>query len=76
MLQSLTVTYASDTVTLWVVIFSVSHLWVYDYTSKGGVLDKNEPVVRSPTSLNAIFVAAILLSSRLTRFISVFLLLF
>lgn len=77
-LQSLTVTYASDTVCMWVMFFGVSHLWAYDYSSKGtGVLaDKTEVVVRSPTSLNAIFVAAILLSSRLTRFISVFFLLF
>lgn len=75
MLQSLTVTYASDTVCMWVIIFGVCHLWAYDYSSKA-VLEKTEPVVRSPTSLNAIFVAAILLSSRLTRFISVFFLLF
>ena len=64
--------FASDTISVYVVIFSIIHLWTYDFTTKG-VLGKTEPVVKSPTSLNAIFVAAIVLASRLTRFISVFL---
>ena len=72
-LQSLTVNLSSETTGIFVVIFSICHLYAYDFTYKKGVLTKTEPVVKSPTSLNAIFVAAILLASRLTRFISVFL---
>lgn len=74
-LQSLTVSYSNDTVSTLVVIFSLVHLWAYDFTTTR-TLDANKRVVRSPTSLNAIFVAAIVLSSRLNRFVSVFLLLF
>jgi len=76
-LQSLTVAYSSDTVTLMVVSFCICHLWSYDFESSRSTIEpQNTPVVRSPTSLNAIFVAAILLSSRLSKFTSVFLLLF
>lgn len=75
-LQSLTATYSSDTVTLLVVSFSICHLWAYDYERVKSLDIRNQPVVRSPTSLNAIFFAAIVLASRLTRFTSAFLLLF
>merc|ERR1711953_1663369 len=70
-LQSLTVSYSNDTVTTLVVIFSFIHLWAYDFTTTR-TLNVNPRVVKSPTSLNAIFVAAIVLPSRLTRFVSVF----
>ena len=75
-LQSLTATYSSDTVTLLVVSFSICHLWAYDYERVKSLDIRNQPIVRSPTSLNAIFFAAIVLASRLTRFTSAFLLLF
>lgn len=73
-LQSLTISYSSDTVTVLAVLLSICHLWSYDFEPARN-LDKTL-VVRSPKSLNAIFLATILLSSRLTRFTSVFLLLF
>lgn len=74
-LQSLTVTFSDDTIILFVFLFSFFHLLLYDYTS----VSKNATDITrsaSPTSLNAIFFAAILLASRLTRISSVFVLLF
>jgi hypothetical protein len=94
-LQSLTVSSSDDTVILFVLIFSLFHLLLHDYTSvqnftpptaAGKFLEADfaantsiqQDITKSgsPTSLNAIFFAAILLASRLTRISSVFVLLF
>ena len=71
LLQSLTVSYASDTIAVLTACFVVLHCFGYDFQI--GVSSK--AYVRSATSLNAIFFAAILISSRLQRISSVFILL-
>lgn len=78
-LQSLTVSSSDDTIILFVFIFSFFHLLLHDYQAVNKLPEQKDASVTesgSPTSLNAIFFAAILLASRLTRISSVFVLLF
>ena len=67
MLRSLTVDVANDTLILWCVLLTLIHLLSYDYLSKS---------TGSPLSFNAIFLAAVLLSSRMGQDRSSFVLLF
>ncbi|CDW85217.1 phosphatidylinositol n-acetylglucosaminyltransferase [Stylonychia lemnae] len=66
-LKSLTVAYSTDTIILLVVIFVILHLILYDYSmvKKPLLLENITQSIGSPTSLNAVFFAAILLASRL-----------
>ena len=90
-LKSLTVSYSDDTIILIVVskknfydfnslmvVFIIFHLALYDYSmvKRQVVLDNMTQSVGSPLSLNAVFFAAILLSSRLEKFRHVYVLLF
>ena len=78
-LQSLTLTTADDTIAFLSSIFVLCHLWTYDYEAPSEfILDQNpsNSIVTRPTSLNAVFIAAILLASRLNNLSSVYALLF
>ena len=68
-LKSLTVTYHDNTIMMLVIVFIIIHLMLYDYQSvkKPVNFENITKGVGSPTSLNAIFFAAILLSSRLGK---------
>lgn len=74
LLQSLTVSYSNDTIVFLASIFCIIHCFGYDFQI-GSQAIKTTTFVVSPTSLNAIFFAAILLASRLNRISSVFVLL-
>jgi len=79
-LQSLTAAVSDDTIILFVTLFILLHLFFYDYEiNKRRPKKSNKTVgvgVGSPTSLNAIFFAAILLASRLSQINAVFVLVF
>ena len=78
-LKSLTVSYSDDTIILLVVskcnkyhlhvVFIIMHLFLYDYSmvKRPVVFDNITQSVGSPISLNAMFFATILLSSRLEK---------
>lgn len=74
LLQSLTVSYSNDTIILLASIFCIIHCFAYDFQINSTAVQRTT-YVRSSTSLNAIFFAAILLASRLQRISSVFVLL-
>ena len=86
-LKSLTVTYHDNTIIIFVVcnlfiitniVFVILHLILYDFkmVKKMPVVDNISQSVGSPISLNAIFFATILLSSRLSKVRQVYVLLF
>lgn len=75
LLQSLTVSYSNDTIVLLASIFCIIHCFQYDFQINSTETQYRTTFVRSSTSLNAIFFAAILLASRLSRISSVFVLL-
>src|SRR5436305_1078468 len=66
-LKSLFVAYSDDTIVYIVCILELVHLFSYDYlmAKKPITLDSLTQNIGSPLSLNAIFFAAILISSRL-----------
>ena len=73
LLQNLTVSYSYDTILLYVSIFCIVHCCCYDFQIK--TTSESTALVGSTTSLNAIFFAAILLASRLSKISSGFVLL-
>eukprot|EP00347_Sterkiella_histriomuscorum_P015214 403357879 len=77
-LKSLTVAYSTDTIIILVVFFILLHLFLYDYQmiKKPLQLENITQSIGSPTSLNAIFFATILLASRLQKMRQVYVLLF
>ena len=73
-LRSMTETYSNDTIALLVTILLLIHLIWYDYSLVRRPIRPEERTLYmgSPISLNAIFFAAIVLSSRLKSELSVF----
>lgn len=79
-LQSLVVSYATDTAVFLSVALMFCHLIAYDYTFVGKNTSTPTDLVKrfdgSPTSLNAIFMSSMILASRIQSVKSVFILLF
>ena len=79
-LQSLAVSYATDTAIGFSVLLMLMHLLTYDYTYVSRITSQNADIAKkfdgSPTSLNAIFMSSMILASRIDSVRSVFILLF
>ena len=79
-LQSLAVSYATDTAIGFSVMLMLMHLLTYDYTYVSRITSQNADISKkfdgSPTSLNAIFMSSMILASRIDSVRSVFILLF
>lgn len=75
-LQSLAAIYASDSAIGISILLICCHLLTYDYQYANKTNSNVNDIVGSPTSLNAIFMASILLASRIDSCRHVFILLF
>ena len=64
-LQSFAINYATDSTIFITVLLICIHLISYDYQYVNKITSKDNDFVGSPTSLNAIFMASILLASRI-----------
>ena len=75
-LQSFATIWATDSTIFIALLLIACHLVAYDYHYVIKISQKENALVVSPTSLNAMFMASILLASRIQKIRSVFILLF